>query len=587
MPKRQDGKRHLTLDLARTVNPVRSLPARISLIVFGATLITSLAVTAISVRSIDEFLRGKIEQNFPTILESARQRLDLWYDQRLLELGVLSNSGILKKNVGLLRTRGARGERASKEVEQYLTYVLDGFPQYEALFVLGPDKKPLLWVGSRFSLPESVVQEQLTQLTEPRMSPTVNLGSEIVQLVSARLDGAGTKARGTLHAVFRMNVVRSVLDSDELSEFGEIFLLDASGSYLAASDERLQEGAWAAPTQEGEDATGVLDYSDYAGERVVGSTQPVERFGWTLAVEEPYNEAFSPVVNGIRRILGINLAIVLLFALAAFRVARSIAKPIEALSETAQRISAGEKGIDLPENARRDEVGILTRSFSDMTTRLEANAHELESSQAETQAAVERMRDQNHELQRMNEILEQLSITDGLTKLHNHRYFQEHLTKEVKRSARSGVPLSLILIDIDHFKMWNDRLGHSGGDDILRRIAEIMQQLTRGTDLLARYGGEEFALLLPATQIDGAVQLAEKIRAAIAETEFFIEPPSERQPVTVSIGVSAFTGDKRSLFDDADEALYRAKRGGRDCVMIADPNTKGAKKKKKKAPKKS
>jgi diguanylate cyclase (GGDEF)-like protein len=96
-----------------------------------------------------------------------------------------------------------------------------------------------------------------------------------------------------------------------------------------------------------------------------------------------------------------------------------------------------------------------------------------------------------------------------------------------------------------------------------------MQGLTRETDLLARYGGEEFALLLPSTDLEGAVRLAEKIRVTIAETSFFIDPPSEHRPVTVSMGVSIFAGDKQAFFDEADQALYRAKRSGRDCVMAA------------------
>ena len=181
---------------------------------------------------------------------------------------------------------------------------------------------------------------------------------------------------------------------------------------------------------------------------------------------------------------------------------------------------------------------MLTRTFNEMTTRLESNARDLEASKAETEKAGEVMREQNEELLRMNEILEQLSITDGLTTLHNPRYFQEHLAKETKRAGRTKEPLALVLIDIDHFKIWNDRLGHSGGDDILRRIAEIMQQLIRETDLLARYGGEEFALVLPNTELEGAVQLAEKIRSTVAETRFFIDPPSERQALTVSVGVA-------------------------------------------------
>ena len=174
------------------------------------------------------------------------------------------------------------------------------------------------------------------------------------------------------------------------------------------------------------------------------------------------------------------------------------------------------------------------------------------------------------ELQRVNEVLEQLSITDGLTRLHNHRFFQEFLTKQVKRADRTQEPLALILIDIDHFKRWNDRLGHSGGDEILRRVAEVMNSVIRGTDLLARYGGEEFALLAGNTELDGAVQLAEKIRSEIACTTFTIDPPSERDQVTVSIGVAAYQGDRKALFDAADRALYRAKAAGRDCVMTAE-----------------
>lgn len=589
MPDRQHGRHRFKLGKAQTVNPVRSLPARISFLVFGATLITSLLVTHISVNSADAFLRGKIEQNFPTILESAGRRLDLWYDQRLLELGVFSNSGILTENVPLLSLdqRSKRSQRARDEVEQYLGYVLDSFPQYDALFVLGPNSQRLLWVGSDFSLPDELLRGALSSATEPRLSRSVEAGTEVVQLVSTQLRGPGSKPSGTLHAVMLMDAVAQVLDADEVGEFGEVFLLDESRQYLVASPERLKTGTWTAPDLGTAGAASVLEYADHSGERVVGAARPVERFGWILAVEEPYNDAFAPVVSGFRRLLGINLGIVLLFALGAFRVARSIAEPIEALSESARRISEGEKAVEIEGSDRRDELGILTRTFKEMTSRLENNTRELESSQAETQAAVERMRGQNAELQRMNEILEQLSITDGLTKLHNHRYFQEHLSKEAKRAGRSGVSLSLILIDIDHFKMWNDRLGHSGGDDILRRIAEIMQQLTRGTDLLARYGGEEFALLLPATEIEGAVRLAEKIRSSIAETEFFIEPPSERQPVTVSIGVSVFNGNQREFFDEADEALYRAKHSGRDCVVTADPATAASSKKKKKRAKKS
>jgi diguanylate cyclase (GGDEF)-like protein len=571
MPEGQLGRDSYASRTAQTVSPVRSLPARISFIVFGATLITSLAVTAISVRSIDDFLRGRIEQSFPTLLEGASRRLDLWYDQRLLELGVFANSGILAENAPFLSSdlSTQRARRARLEIEQYLSYVLESVPQYEALFVLGPNGERLLWAGAPVELPDAMIRGDLSGVTETRVSGAVRVDGHRVQVASAPLSRPGVTPTGTIHAVMGLDAVAEVLAADEMGEFGEIFLLDADRNYLVARPERLAQQTWRAPGLDDRASPRVTDYNDYRGRRVVGAARVLDRFGWIVAVEEPYEHAFEPVVSGMKRVLGTNLAIVLLFALAAYRVARSIAKPIEALSDIARRISRGEKGIETLSSDRRDEVGILTRTFNEMTWRLENNARELERSQAETQAAVERMREQNTELQRVNEILEQLSITDGLTQLHNHRYFQEYLNKEVKRASRTSDPLSLVLIDIDHFKLWNDRLGHSGGDDILRRIAGIMQRLTRGTDLLARYGGEEFALLLPATDVTGAVQLAEKIRSTISESEFFLAPEGERQPLTVSIGVSVFAGDKRRFFDEADAALYRAKHAGRDCVMVA------------------
>jgi diguanylate cyclase (GGDEF)-like protein len=242
-------------------------------------------------------------------------------------------------------------------------------------------------------------------------------------------------------------------------------------------------------------------------------------------------------------------------------------KPIHQLAEAAERISNGAEDVRFPIPRIGSEVSILATSFVDMKARLDERARSLERSQRDVEEANRQLLVQNEMLQRVNEALEQLSITDGLTKLHNHRFFHEHLAKEVKRADRSAEPLALILADIDHFKSWNDRLGHAAGDEILRRVAIVMSELVRESDLLARYGGEEFALIAPNTEYEGAVQLAEKIRARIAATPFFIEPPSERRALTVSIGVALYQGDHRELFNDADRALYAAKDQGRDCVV--------------------
>jgi diguanylate cyclase (GGDEF)-like protein len=168
--------------------------------------------------------------------------------------------------------------------------------------------------------------------------------------------------------------------------------------------------------------------------------------------------------------------------------------------------------------------------------------------------------------------LNQLAITDGLTQLYNHRYFHERLESEVERSNRTGLPLSLLMIDVDHFKHYNDLNGHPAGDTVLRKVARILSEGRRLNDVVARYGGEEFTILLVDTPTDAAAQLAENLRQRVAEEEF---ANGEAQPMgrlTISLGVASYPHSAVSaveLVEAADVALYRAKGGGRNRVEVA------------------
>jgi diguanylate cyclase (GGDEF)-like protein len=173
-------------------------------------------------------------------------------------------------------------------------------------------------------------------------------------------------------------------------------------------------------------------------------------------------------------------------------------------------------------------------------------------------------------LQRATETLEQLAVTDGLTKIHNHRYFQDQLERQIKRAERSGAPLALVLLDIDDFKALNDRYGHVAGDCVLERLAGLLVDQTRDHDLVARYGGEEFVILAPDTERQGALALAEKLRLAIGTRPIRVPAAAEPIPVTASIGVAVYHGDGKALFQEADRALYAAKASGKDCVVVFD-----------------
>ncbi len=549
-------------------NPLQSLPTRIVFFVFAATLLTSLTVTGVSVNFIDSFLRTKINQKFPEILETTIERLDFWYEQRLREVEVFAKSDVLQDNLRALSSGlgSPRHKRARAEVEQYMAYVLDGFSQYASLFVLSNEAEVLLLVGEPLDLPPEI-RRDLRATVASRVGDVLALSDGPGQIASAPMKDASNQSLGSLHALIRVSALGEILPHDNAGPSGHISLIGEDGRYLASSEQRPAGETFAGPLHTLGEPVVLEEYTSDSEEWVIGGARVFPRFGWNVVVEQSYGEAFAPVVSAIGRVLLINLAIVLLAGIAAFRIAVPIVRPIDALSDAARRISDGERGVSIPESQSSDEVGVLTRAFSSMTMRLTNNAAELELSHDAVAEANERLRLQNEKLQQVNEVLEQLSITDGLTKLHNHRYFQEALLRESKRADRTSLPLSLILIDIDHFKCWNDRLGHAAGDEILRMLADVMNTTVRETDELARYGGEEFALIAPDTDLEGAMQLAEKVRSEVAATSFFSGPPAERECVTVSIGVAAYQGDRRDLFGRADRALYRAKAGGRDCVV--------------------
>jgi diguanylate cyclase len=302
---------------------------------------------------------------------------------------------------------------------------------------------------------------------------------------------------------------------------------------------------------------------DPAGVPMVGAIASLGRSGWYLTGEIEHARAFAPAIAITNQIFIVDVCIILLFSVLAYKITVAIMQPIEALSLGAQRISSGHVDYQIPLPANNDdELGLLTRTFNDMMSKLRSNQLEIEQDRF-------RLAEKNEELQRANEILSQLSITDGLTKLHNHRYFQDHLSREIKRVSRTKAPLSLILLDIDDFKLLNDTHGHAAGDEVLMSLAAIMNDSARESDLIARYGGEEFVILMPNTDLAGAVHLAEKIRMAVEETRLIIGDSMKPIEITISLGVALFDGHRREFFAEADRALYQAKAAGKNCVIIA------------------
>jgi diguanylate cyclase (GGDEF)-like protein len=178
-------------------------------------------------------------------------------------------------------------------------------------------------------------------------------------------------------------------------------------------------------------------------------------------------------------------------------------------------------------------------------------------------AELERM---HAELERRNVLLAEIASCDGLTGLKNHRYFRESLDAHFSASRRRGQPLSVVMVDVDQFKSFNDTYGHPAGDDVLREVSNLLRSCVRDEDVVARYGGEEFGLLLPATSAEASRILAERLRSTIEA-----HPWSDR-PITISLGISTISHwihRASTLIDQADRSLYQSKADGRNRLTHA------------------
>ena len=238
------------------------------------------------------------------------------------------------------------------------------------------------------------------------------------------------------------------------------------------------------------------------------------------------------------------------------RNSRIVLEKLRGLSETV--LSVG--GVNAPRVESKNYIGDHLVEVVDQVVAANASLHE-QLSVAELQLQQQAAVVEKHVSQ---------SLTDPLTQLPNRRALDEVLGCHGALRQRCGTPLSLVLVDADHFKQLNDRFGHTAGDAVLRQLAFVLRDSLRESDCVARYGGEEFAVVLPATSLTGALTLVQHLTAMVASTEFRFE--GKTLPVTISAGLAELASGEQcvDLIARADTALYAAKSGGRNCGWLHD-----------------
>lgn len=284
--------------------------------------------------------------------------------------------------------------------------------------------------------------------------------------------------------------------------------------------------------------------------------------GWQVVLRQPLKAALQPVAELNKQLFLFCLFALLLGGALAYWLASLFSRPVEQLAQAASKVAQGEENVEFAVGSALHEVRHLSAALRSMMNNIALKRRALvhANENLEQQVAL-----RTADLERANNALRELARKDPLTTISNRRAADEQLNSLFNMLQRGGGRYAVLLLDIDHFKRINDNFGHDVGDQVIQRVAVLLQSQLRETDLVARYGGEEFIVLLPNTELDGAMVIADKLCRYIASDSL-----CDVGQITVSIGVAlakAEHTDAEMVVRHADKAMYQAKRGGRNQVV--------------------
>jgi diguanylate cyclase (GGDEF)-like protein len=545
---------------------LRSIQNKILVFALLATLIPSVTMGWLSYKNNRQVLDEKIAQEVTSLASHASREIKLWIKEHRYDGKVFASSYEVTENLEKLGDPGTPERTrtlALKRIKDYLGSIDEKFSEYEELVVMGVDGAVVASSADppgRLHLPEDwLARARGNQAVNGDAFWDESLQTRVMVLVEP-IRNAENVFLGTLGTKVNLLSMVEILDSYASDPSDGLCVLTREGQILAGSGAPMTRGRKMDPATAGglfTRETTPVEFVDPRGKDVVGTLWRVPGMEWGVVAHTDRAQAYSAIAKLRSYTLILIFTVLLGIGVAAYLVCLPIVRPLNRLTRGSTEVAGGQLELRLPVYGRSD-VGTMTEAFNDMVARLRKFRDE-------NVAITEELRERNIELHKM-------SITDGLTGLYNRTYMPETLAKELARAKRHERSFSILMLDIDRFKRFNDTHGHQAGDDVLLRVARILKSSVRACDYAARYGGEEFLVLLTETDGPGAGEFAEQLRRHVEEMSSVAE-----ESVTVSIGVASFPAngeDLESIIREADAALYRCKRSGRNQVRLAKGGAK-------------
>ncbi|HET6371103.1 MAG TPA: diguanylate cyclase, partial [Nitrospiria bacterium] len=511
------------------------------------------------------FIAEKAAQKLSDVTSQDVRELDLWLKERLYEVRVFASSYEVSENLEkITRANSGPGGKtlALHRLNDYLRSVGEKFGDYEELMVVNTAARTVATSARRIgtlSLPPDWRQSAKADVPITGAAYRDEGLNKVVMLLAVPIRAQNGRFLGVLAVKLNFQTVEKILGRTPLGKTGQAYLIGKDGTLIAGS--RLKSAELTKvkhpfnAARPSEADTVQMEYSDYRGEEVIGVLHRMSQLDWGVVAQIGKREIYTEIMRIRILTFLISLGLLLVIGLAAYILGLTIVHPLDRLTDGAARVAAGDLEVKLPV-VSRGEVGYLTEVFNNMVAPLRQGQEEL--------ATI------NGILTEKNRELQHLSITDSLTGLYNRMHFMEVLAGEVARSLRNGRPFTVMMIDTDYFKKYNDSFGHQAGDGLLKRMGVIFKECLRNVDCASRYGGDEFIVLLPEIEKEKAFEVAERIRGQVAAE--MRSADADGVAVTLSIGVASFPehGDTpEAIIASADAALYHAKRTGRNRVVMA------------------